>query len=99
MNMWYAIIEKATGRLHSTGTVLADPMPKEYEVKELGESFSQEGLEWDASTKAFMISQFMQRVQTYALNRYPWIATLTASQKQDLKSLITELLTKVVGMI
>ena len=97
--MWYAIIEKATGRLHSLGTVLADPMPDKFEVKELGESFNQEGLEWDSATKAFVISQFMQRVQTYALNRYPWIATLTPSQKQDLKTLIIELLTKVVGML
>jgi len=93
MNMWYAIIEKATGRLHSIGTVLADPMPKEYEVKELGESFNQEGLEWDPATRTFVPDHTWTRI--YAkLAAEPWAAKLAVADVQRVKDFIYKLLTE-----
>ena len=96
--MWYAVVETKTGRLHSTGTILADPMPKQYEVIELGEDWQDTiDKEWDPKTKTFIPSQFLTRLSNYALAYKPWIAALTAAQKQDLVSLVRDLLTKPIG--
>lgn len=49
--MWYAVIETATGRLLSTGTVLADPMPKGLEAIEIGDE--PPAGEWNTKTLQF----------------------------------------------
>ena len=91
--MQYAVFEKATGRLHSTGSVLADPMPKQFEVKELGETFNPEGLEWDPTTRMFVPDRTWTRI--YAkLAAEPWATKLTVADVQRVKDFIYKLLTE-----
>ena len=47
---WFAVVEKATGRLLSTGTVVAASLPDTVEVLPIDEQPG-EMKEWDAATK------------------------------------------------
>lgn len=53
MTTWYAVYEMATGRLHSTGTVLADPMPREFTALTLANEPTGRD-RWDPQALAFV---------------------------------------------
>lgn len=50
---WFAVYETGTGRLRSTGTVVADPLPDGLAVKEFAERI--EGMGWNPETLEFDI--------------------------------------------
>ncbi len=50
---YFAIYETATGRLRSLGTVLADPMPPEFTVVDIG-SAPADNTMWDEATRTFI---------------------------------------------
>ena len=52
--MWYGLVEKETGRLHSLGTVLSPEISAAYEVVELGDDFDARGQHWDEHERRFM---------------------------------------------
>lgn len=53
--MWYAVIDTATGRLRSVGTVLPQALPDGLSAFELGETRPDlDAQMWDESTRAFM---------------------------------------------
>lgn len=54
MDQWYAVIERATGALYSTGTVLADPMPDELEALPLDHEPDFEAERWNPAARAFV---------------------------------------------
>lgn len=47
MTTWYAIYEKATGKLVSLGTVLASPLPEALEAKMVDEGEMGPGKVWN----------------------------------------------------
>ena len=49
--MWYAVIEAASGQLLSTGTVLADPLPKGLEAIAVGDE--PPAGDWNTQTRQF----------------------------------------------
>lgn len=49
---WYAVFESATGRLHSVGSVLADPLPSGLQSVELPGAPSRSD-EWDEALRSF----------------------------------------------
>ncbi len=49
--MWYAVIDPASGQLLSTGTVLADPLPKGVDAIELGDELP--AGEWNSKSRQF----------------------------------------------
>lgn len=51
---WWAIIETATNRLHSVGSVLADPLPPEFTAVLLPSQLDQDRTVWDVATRAFI---------------------------------------------
>ena len=89
--MWYAIIETATGRLHSVATVLAEEMPEEYTVIELGENFSSAGKEWDTEKLGFVPDRSLDRFvdpifETPGMNR------LSTSERRGVRSALERML-------
>lgn len=89
--MWYAIVETATGRLHSVATILAEEMPEKYTVLELGEDFSQAGKEWDTEKLGFVPDRFLDRFidpvfETPGMNR------LSAAEKRGVRSALERML-------
>ena len=48
--MWYMVYEKTTGRAVSCGSVLAEPMPDQFGVAEIGEQPDFSKTQWNAST-------------------------------------------------
>ena len=50
---WFAVYEADTGRLRSTGTVLADPLPEGLEAR--GYEARPEGMDWNPETRDFDI--------------------------------------------
>lgn len=50
---WFAVYETGTGRLRSTGTVLADPLPEGLAAKEF--AVRPEGMDWNPVTLDFDI--------------------------------------------
>lgn len=51
---WFGIIESDTGKLVSTGTVLADELPPGMEIIELGTEGPPEGKIWDPASRGFV---------------------------------------------
>jgi len=51
---WFAVYEKATGRLVSTGTVVADPLDPELEKVALAARPDFSAQDWDPGTKALV---------------------------------------------
>lgn len=49
---WYAVCDKATGELISTGSVIADPLPDHLEKIELAQAPDWKTQDWDAEKKA-----------------------------------------------
>jgi len=98
--MWYAIVEKATGRLHAVDTILADPMPAVFKVVELGEDFIEEGQKWDVPTQTFVHEETWEewgaRLRAEAIVRaglaadnilaMPGVNKLTVAQRTALKA-------------
>lgn len=54
MQHWYAVIERITGELVSTGTVLADPLPADLEALALTEPVNFETQAWDVPGQQFV---------------------------------------------
>lgn len=53
--MWYGVVEDATGRLASVGTVVGAQMPDGYSVVPFGDARPDfDAQMWDASTRAFV---------------------------------------------
>lgn len=50
---WFAVYEAGTGRLRSTGTVLADPLPEGLAAKEF--AARPDGMDWNTETLDFDI--------------------------------------------
>jgi hypothetical protein len=98
--MWYAVVEKATGRLHAVDTILADPMPVIFKVLELGEDFVEEGKKWDVPTQTFVHEEdwleWRARLRAEAITRaglaaddilaMSGISKLTVAQRTALKA-------------
>ena len=89
--MWYAVYEKLTGKLYSTGTVLSDKIKPEFEVKELGENFDERGLVWDETNKQFIPDTRFQDILNSVLN-LPGIVKLTITEKANLKKLVEKIM-------
>jgi hypothetical protein len=70
--MWYAVVEKATGKLYSTSTEIADPMPSKFKVIELGEDFDEEWKVWNVASQAFVHQETPQE------EKVRWLAERTA---------------------
>lgn len=51
---WFAVCEKATGRLVSTGTVVADPLDSGLEKIELADAPDFSAQDWDPAAKALV---------------------------------------------
>ncbi len=51
--MWYAVYEVATGRLVSTGTSIANPLPAGLASKEYRDNIQSPGLKWNTTTLDF----------------------------------------------
>ena len=91
--MWYAVVEKATGRLYATSTVIADLVPLAFKVIELGEDFVEEGKVWDVPTQSFVQEESIA-VRDYkagmariaAILGLSELTKLTMTQKTTLKT-------------
>jgi len=57
--MWYAVYETETGRLRSSGSVIADPMPKGLSVKEF--KVRPTDLQWNPETLDFDVERVVPR--------------------------------------
>lgn len=83
--MWYAVYEKSTGRLLSTGTVLGT-LSSDKGVKELGGSFSFGGKVWNEQLLDFeekddpQIAEFLAR-----LLGAPELTSLTVNERQSFR--------------
>lgn len=54
--MWYAVFYKKTGQLYSTGSVLTEKIPNEFDFVELGDDYDFENevtTDWDPVSKSF----------------------------------------------
>lgn len=89
--MWYAVVEEASGRLHSVATVLAEEMPDKYVVIPLGEDFDPAGKEWDASNLVFVQERFGERLISPILAK-PGMQRLTDSEKRGVRLALESLL-------
>jgi hypothetical protein len=93
--MWYAVYDRATGRLVSTGTVLGD-FGDEYEVSEYADRPDRD-TRWDATTKTFVPlpdDHVVDRIQDLANHPYAaevW-SRLTVAQRQKLRKIFIWLL-------
>ena len=89
--MWYAIVRKSDSSLYSIGTILADPMPNEFEVIPLGENFLIENKQWDPNTKTF-VADFNYKKIIQAAKELPFINKLTSSEIQILVSFLEKVI-------
>jgi hypothetical protein len=89
--MWYAVVEKATNRLHSIGTVLADPLPPQFTAIALDNEPDLAIKIWDPTTQTFITDDTFAAIADKVLNT-PAAAKLTAAEKADLKTRITSAL-------
>ena len=93
--MFYAVYEKATGKLLSVGSVLGKIKP-ENAVKELGDSDpTQEGMIWDEKTLSFKMGNdpFMEAFVNKIL-ALPELNELTTTLKTSLKDKLIKILYK-----
>lgn len=93
--MWYAIVEKETGRLHSVGVgPVADPLAKEFEALELGEDFKYFGQIWDEQTRTFG-EEVANPIVEHILQRMidaPELDQLTAEKKSAYMTRLRQIL-------
>lgn len=86
---WYAVVEKATGRLESVGTVVASPLPSSLEALQLaGEPDASQV--WDQASRSFKPRPAVVMVDRLTdLDADPALSTvwsrLTVAQKAALR--------------
>jgi hypothetical protein len=102
--MWYAVVEKATGKLYATSTesVLAEKIPHAYRVIELGDDWTDEGKVWDVQSESFVhwetpeeyvarsFKEAQARAEVAATTALamPGVNKLTVAQQAALKALL-----------
>ena len=89
--MWYAIYETDTGRLHSVTTVLAEEMPEQYTVRELGANFSSVGKEWDTENLVFVPDRALDRFID-PIFEMPGMGSLNTAEKQGVRLALERML-------
>ena len=96
---WFAVFESATGRLHSVGEVLADPLPDWLESIIIADK-PDETLMWDENTRLFVsrpAKVFIDRLQDILTDpNYSEFVTvwngLNATRKTQLRNAMIRLL-------
>ena len=110
--MWYAVVEKATGRLHATSSELAVKIPDTYKVIELGEDWSDEGKVWDILSQSFVHEETPQEYVARSIAEarlaaeaaatqilaMPGISKLTVAQRAALKAKLLSYLAPTTGV-
>ena len=91
---WFAVYEKATGRLVSTGTVVADPLDSGLEKVALAAAPNFSAQEWDPAAKALVakaaaISRVEMLVGDSAVAAM--LAKLTVAERIALRQKLDEL--------
>jgi hypothetical protein len=83
---WYAVFERATGRLESLGTVLAEEIPAEFDVIELPGAPDDSEM-WDEPSRRFIPRP--PKVIVDLLNS-PLLATLNPVQRRLVEKIVEE---------